>query len=491
MIDKAMDDTLHHHGYVVDRMTNDRSSTVYWHPSGHEVATSARGWTHRDDKRVVHKQGTTATSLAGHLHSVHGAPAKPRYWESEMNTRRADSLIRRALHEQSGGGTLFQYEPAGGGPTPVTGKMQSGGTLLPAVGGSGSGGSATPMKDQLGALKKAQDDSIAAGNKLRPIGAPMNYNQWWNGKAPMTGPDSKFGDGSAYGRPGDGSAPARAPGGGGSTMGAARPPSGTVQGTYPRAPRGGGRSNVGSMSRSEHVEVRGGGGSAAPAGGGRGASRITERRSATIVLRPLDEGNPYSTQPGNSPTSGGSPYATQGDNAPTGGGAPAAAGGGAPARATTGGTLLKGEPVGGPHGGGPPAGPRPGNTGSGPSTGGGTGFMGKVGGTVGSAVAQAVGQGIQGGKVDVGGMARRAGAQVAGAGVGAATQAASGAFGGSGTTAGAAVGAIGRTAGQAVGQMGRGGTPDVGGMARNVGGHVAGTAINSVVKGVFGGGSSR
>ncbi len=345
-----------------------------------------------------------------------------------MNTRRADSLIRRALRE-GGSGTLFQAEPAGGGPTPVTGKMQSGGTLLPAYNPNGAGTTQqnidsfksaenkNSMAGQLGALKKAQDDYHAAGGKERPIGAPMNYNQWWNGKAPMTGPDSKFGDGSGY------DSDARNPDVGrrssGSTAGVARPPSGTVQGTYPSAPRGGGRSNVGSMSRSEHVEVRGGGGSTAPAGRSRGASRITERRTATLVYRAIDEGNPYTTQPGNTPVGGGGGgggSGTQPDNSPTGGGAAPAASGG-----KGGGTLMKAEPAGGGFGGGGPTAPRPGNTGSMGSGGGGGGVGGvlsQVGGAVLSTAGRAVGQAIQGnGKVDYSGMARNVGGYAAGTAV--------------------------------------------------------------------------
>lgn len=441
--DNDMSGAAEAHGYYPHRQTNDRSTTVYQHPSGHEVAISDRGWTHRDDKRVERKQGTGATELSVHLRSVHGAPpAKPRYWESEMNTRRADSLIRRALSE-GGSGTLFQAEPAGGGPTPVTGKMQSGGTLLPAYNQNGQGTvqqniqgfQSAEMKNGLDRLKKAQDqyDASPAGKaeRSRPPGAPMNYNSWYGGKAPMTGADSKFGDGSAYGRPSDGSAPARAPGGG-SSMGVARPPSGTVQGTYPSAPRGGGRSNVGSMSRSEHVEVGGGGGSTAPAGRGRGASRITERRTASVVYRAIDEGNPYTTQPGNTPVGGGgggAPAAPSGGSGGGGGwgqikpeGATKTDGGGSGGGGSWGPIKPEGatKTTAGPFGGGGPTAPRPGNTGSMGSGGGGGvgGVLSQVGGAVLSTAGRAVGQAIQGnGKVDYSGMARNVGGYAAGTAV--------------------------------------------------------------------------
>lgn len=432
--DNDMSGAAEAHGYYPHRQTNDRSTTVYQHPSGHEVAISDRGWTHRDDKRVERKQGTGATELSVHLRSVHGAPpAKPRYWESEMNTRRADSLIRRALRE-GGSGTLFQAEPAGGGPTPVTGKMNSGGTLLPSYNPNGTGTTQqnidsfksaenkNSMAGQLGNLKKAQDDFRASGGSNYPAWSPQaQANRAATGLAQTGGADAP------------------------KSGGVARPPSDTVQGTYPSAPRGGGRSNVGSMSRSEHVEVGGGGGSTAPAGRGRGASRITERRTATIVFRPLDEGNPYTTQPGNTPVGGGGGAAPAAPSGGSGGGSgwgqikPEGAtktdGGGGGGSGSWGPIKPEGatKTTAGPFGGGGPTAPRPGNTGSMGSGGGGVGsVLSSVGGAVLSTAGRAVGQAIQGnGKVDYSGM------------------------------------------------------------ARNVGGYAAGTAVNGIAKSVMGGGSSR
>lgn len=315
-----------------------------------------------------------------------------------MNTRRAESLIRFALRE-GGSGVLFPAEPAGGGPTPVTGKAQSGGTLLPAYNANGVGTTdqniksfqSAEMKGGLDRLKKAQDEYRgASGGGGAPAWAP------WSQQSRRAWGDNTAGAGGG------------APSAGGSAP-AARPPSLPYSGTtFPSAPRGGGRSNVGSMSRSEHVEVRGGGGSAAPAGGGRGASRITERATASIVMRPLDEGNPYVTQPGNTPYNGG----------------------GAP---SPGGTLLRGEPAGGSFGGGGPTAPRPGNTGS--MGGGGGGVVGGVLSSVGNAVlntaGRAVGQAIQGnGKVDYAGMARNVGGYAAGTAVNGLARSATGAMGG-------------------------------------------------------------
>lgn len=360
-----------------------------------------------------------------------------------MNTRRAESLIRRALSE-GGSGTLFQAEPVGGAapnkatsggtlfqaepggtPTDVKGKMTSPGTLLPADDGHPASPAYKEWQNgigSLGKLKAAQDqyDSTPAGRR----DAAQRAGGWGGGSPSYSGSN------------GAGSSP--------STAGAARPPSLPYDGTkFPSAPRGGGRSNVGSMSRSEHVEVRGGGGSTAPAGGGRGASRITERRTATIVMRPLDEGDPYVTQPGNTPTAPGSPYATQPGNTPYNGGgggtpptapaAPAAAAAGVGSGASRGGTLLKAEPSGGSYGGGGPTAPRPGNTGS---TGGGGGGVGGVLSSVGSAVmstaGRAVGQAIQGnGKVDYSGMARNVGGYAAGTAVNGLAKSAMGAMGGS------------------------------------------------------------
>lgn len=439
--DNDMSGAAEAHGYYQHRQTNDRSTTVYQHPSGHEVAISDRGWTHRDDKRVERKQGTGATELSVHLRSVHGAPpAKPRYWESEMNTRRADSLIRRALREQDGGGVLFKAEP-GGEPTAVKGKATAPGTLLPADDGHPASPAYKEWQNgigSLGKLKAAQDQYDAAqGGRSAAVWTPEGRAQR-AASAAGRGPDVGGGSPSSSGMSGAS----------GSGSGVARPPQLPFSNsTFPSAPRGGGRSNVGSMSRSEHVEVGGGGGSTAPAWRSRGASRITERRMATIVFRPLDEGNPYATQPGNSPTSGGSPYATQPGNSPVGGGggggtpptapaAPAAAAAGAGGGGGSWGPIKPEgatKTTGGSFGGGGPTAPRPGNTGSMGSGGGGVGgVLSQVGGAVLSTAGRAVGQAIQGnGKVDYSGM------------------------------------------------------------ARNVGGYAAGTAVNGIAKSVMGGGSSR
>ena len=350
-----------------------------------------------------------------------------------MNTHRAEGLIRRALSE-AGGGTLFQAEPAGGGPTPVTGKAQSGGTLLPAVNGTGSGASGSAQANltgQLNNLKKAQDDYHAAGGSGPPAWSPAatanrratGYSDASDG---MGGPGYTVG-----GRVGGGSS--------GGSHPVARPPADTVQGTYPSAPRGSGKSNVGSMSRSE--DVGWGGGSTAPAGRSRGASRITERRTATIVYRQIDEGNPYTTQPGMSPVGGATggggagswgQIKPEGATKTVGGGAPAGGGAGSWGQIKPEGATKTGPATGGFGGGGPTA-PRPGNTGSMGSGGGGvSGVLSSVGGAVLSTAGRAVGQAIQGnGKVDYSGM------------------------------------------------------------ARNVGGYAAGTAINGIAKSVMGGGSSR